>query len=1410
MPISRKGRQLKLNGKLLLQLELVIGFIIVSFLGFFLDYIGIVGYSLKMGLSLGSIYFFFLLLSIIFSWVKENLKSFILAAYIISLLYCIFISYLNNFSSAHYYSFLLIFLFFSFVQDRVRYFLICSSVVVSGLLLGFLFSKNLEIEEGFIFLLSFLVVFILGLTVTFSRERLKSNLISRKNLLNYIFNNASDGLILVNKKNSFIEDCNSQALEILRITTRNEIVNHRIDTIQYLGSYLFKDKLEEDLLQTIELADKRILNFTVKSFHYSKNEYWLIDLKVYQNRLDLNVSEEFNLIIKNSEDNYRYLFEESSSMICIMDMDGYVKDVNQTFLKEMNYSKEELVGKKFDYLDENEGQKAVNELILKGKLQEFHKRLIDGSGKVKEIETVLKSGKYFGENVIISNSRDITARKDLERRVNLILNRYKALFDLSPISIIILDSERKIVNYNPAFKKLFKYHEVELTGKRIREFSHPEDYYLNDENMVLLLSGKKNVVTTKKRFIDKEGKVLNILMNISLLKEEDEIGYRILVHMIDLSEITKIQKRIEISDKSYKELFDNSLNLLYVLNSNNEFIDVNQSVLELYGYSKEEIIGKYPDLFAAPDLNDMIYVQEKIKKAWLGETQNLLWWSIKKNGDIFPKELNLKLVNYKGENVLLATGQDISETYNYEKQLRDKERRFRQLFERNLAGIYRTNREGFLLECNLSFAQILGFSSVEEIKQKVNATDFYFSESDRNYLIEKIEKTGNLVGEKVNLKKVNGESISAIISVSQIFDEDNQFKYFEGNVIDITKLDEAQKELTKSREDLRKLIDYSPFGVLIIQHNKIQFANEKAIHLLEYEKLDNLVNIQFSELFSPENQHFSLELLDESRFDEIAFKEFQLQTLNHKRIDVELKATFISFNNIKSTLISIIDLSYKKKILKEKEKVRSVETLNKMLQAELEEKERTQKRLVDAQSYTEGIIESSVDMIFTANINYQLNRLNSAALNEFKIDKIDSEKSIYTLFDSSKETIKVLNTLETSKTFSGEVWLRRSDQTTFPAYLSLSYLFNSDEEVLGIMGVARNISDIKSKENEIKEQASKLNAIIESSSHSFFTVNNDYVLTSFNKPFQEDLMIHHNLNIHVGMEFKDTFAAPSIEEKEFFTSFWNVKFKEVFSGKSLSFEVERTNIRGDIYYREIFLNPIFSNNVVSEVSGIAHDITEKKRNEIKLYNSLKEKEVLLKEVHHRVKNNMQVISSILSLQSAYVHDQTILNILRESQNRIKSMAFIHESLYRTKDFSKIVFSEYLKNLAQNLIDTYELKTNDVSLIDELDKIYLNLDSAIPCGLIVNELISNSLKYAFVENQKGEIYLSLKEIANNGNTIELVIADNGVGISDEIDISQTETLGLQLVSTLVEQIEGNIKIETNKGTRFTITFEGKQE
>jgi two-component sensor histidine kinase len=238
-------------------------------------------------------------------------------------------------------------------------------------------------------------------------------------------------------------------------------------------------------------------------------------------------------------------------------------------------------------------------------------------------------------------------------------------------------------------------------------------------------------------------------------------------------------------------------------------------------------------------------------------------------------------------------------------------------------------------------------------------------------------------------------------------------------------------------------------------------------------------------------------------------------------------------------------------------------------------------------------------------------------------------------------------------------------------------------------------------------------------------------------------------------------------------------------------------------FRQYFLYPIKNyNNEVEEVSGLGFDITENKLNEVKIIQSLKEKEVLLKEVHHRVKNNMQVISSILNLQSSYVKDVYALNLLKECQNRIKSMAFIHESLYQTKNFESVNFSEYVTILSKNLIHSYSINTQKIKLILTLDKLFLNLDTSIPCGLIINEIISNSLKYAFPDNRDGIIFVNLKA---NKNVIKIEAGDNGIGIPKELDIKQTQTLGLQLVDTLIEQISGTVTLDRTKGTKFIIDF-----
>ncbi|GAB1544919.1 hypothetical protein NUACC21_75950 [Scytonema sp. NUACC21] len=221
--------------------------------------------------------------------------------------------------------------------------------------------------------------------------------------------------------------------------------------------------------------------------------------------------------------------------------------------------------------------------------------------------------------------------------------------------------------------------------------------------------------------------------------------------------------------------------------------------------------------------------------------------------------------------------------------------------------------------------------------------------------------------------------------------------------------------------------------------------------------------------------------------------------------------------------------------------------------------------------------------------------------------------------------------------------------------------------------------------------------------------------------------------------------------------------------------------------------------------AVQHDITEQKQAEELIKNSLKEKEVLLKEIHHRVKNNLQIITSLLQMQSRRTQEPQALEVLRDSKNRIASIALVHEKLYRSEDLANIDFGQYIPGLIRHLFDTYKVSPNTITLNTNVEAILLAIDTAIPCGLIVNELVSNSFKYAFPANRQGEIYVEF--LANSDNTLTLIVRDNGIGIPEEFDIKNTPSLGLTLVYGLVEQLEGIIELERNQGTQFKITFPG---
>ncbi len=220
--------------------------------------------------------------------------------------------------------------------------------------------------------------------------------------------------------------------------------------------------------------------------------------------------------------------------------------------------------------------------------------------------------------------------------------------------------------------------------------------------------------------------------------------------------------------------------------------------------------------------------------------------------------------------------------------------------------------------------------------------------------------------------------------------------------------------------------------------------------------------------------------------------------------------------------------------------------------------------------------------------------------------------------------------------------------------------------------------------------------------------------------------------------------------------------------------------------------------------SISRDITLIRETEDQLKRSIHEKEILLKEIHHRVKNNMQVISSILKLQSAYVKDKKTVELLDECRNRIASMAFIHATLYMTKDFTNINFADYVNNIASNLQQSYVSSDKKVLLKLDVPDVFLHIDDAIPCGLIINELLSNSFKYAFLKKKRGTVGISVKVKKEN---IILAIWDNGAGFPKKVDYKNTESLGLQLVNSLSEQLGAKLKLESKQGegTRFIIAF-----
>jgi PAS domain S-box-containing protein len=343
----------------------------------------------------------------------------------------------------------------------------------------------------------------------------------------------------------------------------------------------------------------------------------------------------------------------------------------------------------------------------------------------------------------------------------------------------------------------------------------------------------------------------------------------------------------------------------------------------------------------------------------------------------------------------------------------------------------------------------------------------------------------------------------------------------------------------------------------------------------------------------------------------------------------------------------------------------------------------------------------------------------------------------------------------------------------------------------------QEMSERERAEEKIRQQNEYMNSIIESLPHPFYVIDaNDYTIKIANSAANKSgvsinstcYLLTHNRNIPCGseehpcpLERVRSTKRPAIVEHIHYDNEGNAKTVEIHGYPFFDYE---GNITQMIVYSQ--------------------DITGRKRAEEQIKASLKEKEVLLGEIHHRVKNNLQVIYSLLSIQSGYVKHRQYSDIFKDCQNQIMSMALVHDKLYQTQNLGNINLQDYIKNLAEFLFTSYGINPTEIALFVDVENVSLGVDTVIICGLIINELVSNALKHAFTDGQSGEIKIALHSLGDH--KFRLLVSDNGMGLPKNLDFKNTESFGLQMVNVLVEgRLRGEVELDRTNGTGFQIRF-----
>ncbi len=731
-----------------------------------------------------------------------------------------------------------------------------------------------------------------------------------------------------------------------------------------------------------------------------------------------------------------------------------------------------------------------------------------------------------------------------------------------------------------------------------------------------------------------------------------------------------------------------------------------------------------------------------------------------------------------------------------ELRLRESEKRYKTLFETIPQGIIECDAKGFITFINDGINRIYGYN-FEELKRK-SILDLFDNHGLKTEFLRRltyysIKQPPPQQFVVKNLTKTN-KPIYVQVNWNYKRDERGKLIGYIGLVNNITDKLNSEKIIKEERDRAQKYLDIAEVVLLTTDiDGYITMINRKGCELLGYIEEEIIGRNWYSDFIPKEIQDkmkdsFNKRIsLDSSIYE---LENSYIYTKNGNKRIIDWKSTILKDHNnkINGILISGQDIT---KLVK------------------------TQRILQNSEKKYRAIFERSPIGIFRFDSQGFITHFNDAFINTFS-----TGKRTYSGFN----ILKMVNNLDMKNAV--KLCLEGKESTFEGYYKSImshksaiikamfSPIINEDGDVQGGICICEDISERKHSEQALKESEDKYRLLFTNMINGF--AYNKIIVDENEKPV--DYII-----LKVNRAYERIMEG---EKKDFIGKKASVDFPHITNNTEKNWINEFGNValKGEEARFEQFCRPLnkwLSIYAYSLKDGffatIIEDITPRIKAEQKLKSLLKEKETLLKEVHHRVKNNLQVISSLLSIQALHIKDEKIKEVFKESQNRVKSMSIIHEKLYTSGTSEKINFDDYIKNLVESLFYSYGKNTKIKKNI-KVESLFLDVGIAIPCGLVVTELVSNSLKYAFPQdNGIIKIEFSRKERKTNNDKnyqsnynkfiYTLIISDDGIGLDNNLDINKINSLGLKIARGLVEdRLKGNFWVESNNGTKFTIQFE----